>query len=180
MELTVAEALRLKNEIASFISQYNARTSFTSSDVVSYGRVLEDGAVVENEKDSKPFNEYYETYKHALAVSLILNDSISKFNEANRVSSLVRKRENAKVLVKTLKQALSRSKPWSKTKFEVVGDDRQAISVEFCPFMEEEEIRKELMEQKETVRTAQIEIDKLNAQIISVEVSEQDLDLLDL
>lgn len=181
MDITVAEALRLKKEVAEKVK--NLQSSLLglhySDNTISYGTTKEEGSVVSTDSTTT-FPEALEDLLTALRVSQTLNDSISTFNSESGISTLVRERQNSKLLIQVLEKAMPQSKASSRVKFEIVGDVRQDIKMEFEPFLSVKDIRLQMKELRASVRASQTTIDQLNTTNIAVDITESDLDSLDL
>lgn len=97
MEITLTEALRIKNEISNTIKTltYNIHQS-------SFGVTTEDSEIISasNEK----FQEVEASLIRGLSYSEELNNAISTFNKETGVDAIVRKMQNAKLLLDIIQE----------------------------------------------------------------------------
>jgi hypothetical protein len=173
MEITLTEALRIKNEISNTIKtlSYSIHQSLL-------GVTTEDGQVTSQDIDT--FIDVENSLINALAYSEEINNSISIFNKESHVDSTVRKMQNAKLLLDIYNRNLSRTKPKTQKKFENLGTVRQSIEVVYAPLLSSKEMKERISTQKNLVRNLQKEVEAANQQKINVSFSYKDIENLTL
>ena len=171
MEITITEGLRLKNELSSTIKNLTYKTYSAS-----FGVTLEDNEITS--KDVDLFNDVEETLINALNYSEELNNKLAKFNKESGVDSIVRKLQNAKLLLNIYTSSLPKTKPSKQKKFENLGTVRKSVEIEFKPTVSSTEIKEKISNQKVISRKLQTEIEQLNQNKISVNFEYQDIENL--
>lgn len=91
MEIQIVEALRLKNEISTYVRdlEFHAKSSLV------VGHVYEDGVKVTDGGEAA-YNDTLEKLERALKFSEEVNAKIADFNRVNNVDNLIR--QNLKML----------------------------------------------------------------------------------
>lgn len=171
MEITLTEALRIKNEISNAIKtlQYGIHSS-------SFGTTSEDGQVVSEDKDK--FNDVEASLIKGLKLSEQLNATISGFNKDAGVDSIVRKLQNEKLLLGIYIQNLQRTKPTKSKRVETVGNTRQTIEMEYTPYVSSKDMKERMSKCKSNIRDFQSKVEKLNQSKIEVDFSYTDIESL--
>ena len=171
MEITITEALRIKNEVSNAVKtlEYGVRTS-------SFGYTTEDGQIVSEDKDK--FVDVETSLINALGLSEELNNSISTFNKDKGVDVIVRKMQNAKLLLNIYTQNLQRTKPTKSKRFETVGNVRQNIEMEYIPYVSSKDMKGRMSKCKADIRDFQSQVEKLNQSKIEVSFSYADIENL--
>lgn len=172
MEITVSEALRLKNEIGQCVNTLNHGANYSS-----LGITKENGEEVSSGKENK-FLDVLGKLKTALSYSEEINNKVASFNKDNGVDSKVRSMHNSKLLTNVFTNALPKSKSSKSARFETVGNDRKKVTIEFFPDVTGTEIKKMISEEKEKVRVLQTEIEKLNQQKLTLSFEHSDVETL--
>ncbi|SRR3989304_89767 len=174
MNITVSEALRLKNEISKSVQSIQSET-FRAP----LGSTKEDDQVITDEADIKKFGEAVSRLEKALGFSEEINSKISSFNKENQVDNKVRSMHNNKLLLSIYENALARTKPTKTTKFENLGNGtRKSIKVEYIPAVTSTEVKSKISHFKTKYRTTQNEIEILNQKTIELSFSHVDLESL--
>ena len=172
MEITLTEALRIKNELSNTIKTLNYGIHQSS-----LGDTIEDGQTTSAE-DKEKFSDVETRLIKALNYSEELNNSISSFNRTNEVDVLVRKMQNAKLLLEIYTRSLPRTKPNKQKRFENLGTVRQSIEIVYNPFISSKEMKEKISSQKALTRDFQSKIEKLNQSKINVDFDYSDLEKL--
>jgi hypothetical protein len=174
MEITVSEALRLKNEISKSVQSIQSETHRAP-----LGLIKEDDQIISDESDGKKFEESVFRLEKALKFSEEINSKIAGFNKANKVDDKVRSMQNNKLLLSIFEHALARTKPTKTTKFENLGNGtRKSIKVEYVPAVTSTEVKSKISHFKTKYRTTQNEIEILNQNTIELSFSHEDLESL--
>jgi len=173
MELTLTEALRIKNEISNTI-----KTLSYSIHQASLGVTREDNQITSPDIDT--FIEVEESLIKGLGYSEEINNAISRFNKESHVDVTVRKMQNAKLLLDIYMRNLSRTKPKTQKKFENLGTVRQSIEVVYTPLLTSKEMKERISTQKNLVRNFQKEVEAANQNKINVGFSYKDIESLTL
>ncbi len=171
MELTLTEALRIKNEISNTIKTltYNIHTS-------SFGETTEDGEVISEDKEK--FYIVETSLLKALKYSEELNNTISSFNKENEVDVIVRKMQNAKLLLDIYTRNLQKTKPNKQKRFENLGTVRKSIEIIYVPDITSKNMKEKMSQQKSLVRDYQSQVEKLNQNKIEVSFGYNNLENL--
>lgn len=173
MELTLTEALRIKNEISNTI-----KTLSYSIHQASLGVTTEDDKVISPDIDT--FIDVEQSLIKALGYSEEINNAISIFNKDSKVDVIVRKMQNAKLLLDIYNRNLAKTKPNTRTKFENLGTVRQSIEVIYRPYLSSKEMKERISTQKNLVRNFQKEVESANQNKINVSFSYKDIENLTL
>lgn len=172
MKITVTEALRLKNEIASIVNTLNY-----ASNTAQFGVVKEDETVVSEEKDS--FTQVFGRFNKALDFSAEINNALANFNRETGIDAKVRAMHNEKIKHQILSSALPKTKPTNTTRFENLGNgQRKAIKVTYTPTINSNEVKKLMAQSKTNMRALQTEIEKLNQKEINLSFEHSDIESL--
>lgn len=171
MEITLTEALRIKNELSNAVKElsYGVHQS-------SFGNTTEDGEVISEDKES--FLDVEDRLIQALGYSESLNNSISSFNKDCGVDSTVRKMQNAKLLLDIYSRNLQRTKPTKTKRFENLGTVRKSVEIEYTPLVSSTDMKGKISRQKAIIRDLQSQVEKSNQSRISVEFSYADIESL--
>lgn len=172
MEITLTEALRLKNELSNAIKTLNYGIN-----KASLGDTFEDKKVISPE-DTEKFSDVEDRLINALNYSEELNNTISSFNKDNGVDGLVRKMQNSKLLMDVYTRSLPRTKPNKQTKFENLGTVRQSIEISYVPYVSSKDMKEKISKQKLLTRELQAKIEKLNQSKITLTFDYSDLEKL--
>lgn len=180
MTITVNEALRLKNEIASLVNGVQAIArhagSLGRSARLVYGKLVEDGLAVENQ-NGIAFEEYKDHYFALLNYSNEIHTEISKFNAANDIGFLVRQRSNLIAVEELLNQAATESKAYERTRSSYVeGVGRVEIETSFEPFVPDSQYVAEARAVRDGIREIDNEIARLNSGTLTLTFSFSDVD----
>lgn len=173
-DITVAEALRLKNELGQLIGSLQQKVIYAA-----VGDMYEEGVLTTKKNNS--VKELFPLLEKALALSFAVNSTLARFN--NSKSSLaddVRTLENKKVVHRILTSILERSEPSVTTTFSTVGNIRVKVDVEFRPFFSKSELKARLKELKAEQRSLQNNIDALNSHIVSLPFELSELEELEV
>lgn len=178
MKVSVAEAMRIKNLLGAKIkslSGWEAKNRYMEATItVSFGVTEEDGQTVSDEGSLRS-DDFIHDLETLTDLSFKVNTALSAFNDANKVTEIVRERQNLKLLVKAMEHVAKGSKPSTKTRFEVIGDKRVAIPVKFSPFVDLADLESKIDSSKEKIRQLQVQLDALNSSVIEVDISEGQL-----
>jgi len=171
MELTLTEALRIKNEISNTI-----KTLTYGINQASFGVTTEDSEVISPELDS--FQDVEASLVKALGYSEELNNTISLFNKENGVDVIVRKMQNSKLLLDIYNRNLQKTKPSKQKRFETVGNVRKSVEIVYSPSLTSKDMKEKISNQKSLVRDYQSQVEKLNQNKIKVTFEYSDLESL--
>ncbi len=171
MELTLTEALRIKNEISTTIKtlQYKALTA-------SFGVTLEDGEIIS--KDADLFENVESSLIRALGYSEEINYKLSKFNRESSVDNIIRKMQNSKLLLGIYNTSLPKTKPTKQKKFENLNTVRKSVEIEYKPSVSSRVIKEKISEHKGLIRSYQSEVEEINQNKISVNFTYADIESL--
>ena len=173
MEISLTEALRLKNEISSSVKTLQHGVNYN----VSYGTTTEDEENITEDKET--FSAIEENLIKALSYSEEINQKIASFNRESNVDSIVRKLQNHKLLLQVYNSVLPRCKPSKSTRFENLGNGtRKAIKISFEPHMSSKEVKDKISSTKESIRTLQSKIETANNSKIDLSFSYKDIENL--
>jgi hypothetical protein len=171
MEITITEALRIKNELSNTIKtlNYNIHQS-------SFGTLTEDGEVVSEDKEK--FQDVEASLVKGLGFSEELSAKISEFNKTSSVDSTVRTMQNAKLLLDIYTRNLEKTKPKTNKRFENLGTVRKSIEMVYTPSISAKDMKAKIASQKSIVRGLQSNIENINQSKISVSFEYADLESL--
>lgn len=171
MEITLTEALRIKNELSNIVKTLNY-----SVHSASFGSTTEDGEVVS--QDVVTFQDVETSLIKGLGYSEELSAKISSFNKDSSVDNIVRKMQNAKLLLETYTRNLEKTKPRTNKRFENLGTIRKSIEMVYTPSITSKDMKSRISTQKSLVRDYQSQVEKINQSKISVEFEYADLEAL--
>ncbi len=171
MEITLTEALRIKNEISNTIKtlSYNINQS-------SFGTTTEDGEVISASNDK--FQDVEASLIRGLSYSEELNNAISTFNRETGVDAIVRKMQNAKLLLDTYSRNLQKTKPTNQKRFENLGTVRKSIEIVYTPSVSSTDMKAKISTQKALSRELQSKVELLNQSKITVSFEFSDIESL--
>lgn len=171
MEITLTEALRIKNELSSTIRTltYNVHQS-------SFGVTTEDGQITSQDKE--PFSTVEAALIKGLAYSEELNNTIAAFNKETLVDATIRKMQNAKLLLDIYNSSLPKTKPTKQKRFENLQTVRQSIEVVYTPSISAKEMKDRIAQQKSIIRELQSKVEAINQKHIVVSFEYADLEAL--
>lgn len=173
--ITVAEALRVKNELARLVTELQQKVAYASC-----GDTYEDG-VLTSKKTTGTVKELFPLLKRSMELSFATNSVLARFN--NVKSSLaddVRSLENNKVLQRVIGSILVKSEPSTTTTFSVLNNARIKVNVDFKPFFTKTELKSMLKELKVQQRTLQNGVDIMNSHTISLPFELEELEELEV
>lgn len=171
MEITLTEALRIKNELSNTIKTLNYGVHQSS-----FGKTIEDGEVVS--QDVEKFENVEASLIRALGYSEELNGKISEFNRISAVDVTVRKMQNAKLLLDIYSRNLDKTKPKTNKRFENLGTVRKSIEIVYTPTVTAKSMKDRISTQKTLIRDYQAKVEKANQTKISVAFEYADLESL--
>lgn len=166
MKLTVNEALKLKNEIASKVNKLSDTYD------ICYGVRYKDGEA--EQTDNVKFLDRFETLSKVLDYSNEINTRLAEFN-AKGISELVRARQNNNLLISTLEIALGNSSATAST---TKNPDGSTTVHQFIPDNTKADLKEQIKKLKRVNRDIDSEIFKLNANEIELSFDYEELDLL--
>jgi len=171
MEITLTEALRIKNELSNTIKTLNYGVHQSS-----FGKTVEDGEVVS--QDVEKFENVEASLIRALGYSEELNGRISEFNRTSAVDVTVRKMQNAKLLLEIYTRSLDKTKPKTNKRFENLGTVRKSMEIVYTPTVTAKAMKDRISTQKSLIRDFQSKVEKANQTKISVAFEYADLESL--
>ena len=171
MEITITEGLRIKNELSNTIKQLNY-----SIHQSSFGKTFEDGEVVS--QDVETFEKVEGSLIRGLGYAEHLNGVISSFNKTSEVDVIVRKMQNAKLLLEIYTRNLDKTKGKTNKRFENLGTVRKSIEIVYTPSITTKAMKDRISVQKSLIRDYQSLIEKANQTKISIEFNYSDLESL--
>lgn len=171
MNITITEALRIKNELSNTI-----KTLTYSTHQSSFGITTEDGTVISQDKDQ--FADVEASLIKGLGFSEELNNTIAAFNKETLIDVTIRKMQNAKLLLDVYTRNLPKTKPTTQKRFENLGTVRQSIEVIYTPSISGKDMKDKISVQKAIIRDLQSQVEKLNQSEISVGFDYSDLESL--
>jgi hypothetical protein len=171
MEITLTEALRIKNELSNIIKTLNYGVHQSS-----FGKTTEDGEVVS--QDIEKFEDVEASLIRGLGFSEELHNSISDFNRASSVDKIVRRMQNSKLLLEIYSRSLDKTKPKTNKRFENLGTVRKSIEMVYTPSITSKEMKAKMAEQKAIARDLQSQVEKLNQSKIKVSFEYSDIENL--
>ena len=188
MEITICEALRLKNEIAAAIRRTQLSIELTpglhaavSGPVASgYGETLSDGKKTHSGSDSERFDEMFDRLDALLKMSNLINNAIDTENKNSGVSNMARELANVKLMMDIIGDALPEcvAKQWITTR-DVPGGDRVEVTTVFKPYISKAELKERLKALRNRKRELVRHIAKIDSSFnISVDFSYEDVDEL--
>ena len=171
MQVTITEALRIKNEVSTIIGQLQSHIGS-----VNFGKIMDGGKEICNENVSFP--EYLIQLNKALSISQEINDGLAEFNVESGISSLVRQKSNCELLIRVYESAISMIRQPVSRRHEIVGAVRMEIETVFTPFLTKKEIKELIKACKATIRKIQQDIDMHNAETINFSFEYSDIENL--
>lgn len=171
MEITLTEALRIKNELSNTIKQLNYGVHSSS-----FGKTVEDNEVVS--QDVETFENVEASLIKALNYSEELNSKIAEFNRVSSVDSIVRKMQNSKLLLDIYSRNLDKTKPKTNKRFENLGTIRKSIEIVYTPTITAKAMKDRISSQKSKIRDFQSQIEKANQTKILIGFEYADLESL--
>ena len=156
MEITLTEALRIKNELSNTVKKLNY-----SIHQSSFGKTVEDGEVVS--QDIENFENVEESLIKGLSYAEELNNKISDFNKVSTVDVIVRKMQNAKLLLDIYTRNLDKTKPKTNKRFENLGTVRKSIEIVYTPTITAKAMKDRISSQKSLIRDFQSQIERVFA-----------------
>jgi len=171
MEITLTEALRIKNDLSNTIKTINY-----SVNQASFGKTTEDGEVVS--QDVEKFEVVEASLIKGLSISEELHNTISDFNKTSSVDKIVRKMQNAKLLLEVYSRNLDKTKPKQNKRFENLGTVRKSVEMVYTPSITSKDMKAKITEQKSIVRDLQSQVEKLNQLKINVSFEYSDIENL--
>lgn len=171
MDITITEALRIKNELSNTIKtlNYNIHQS-------SFGKTTEDGEVIS--QDVEKFENVEASLIRALGYSEELNGKISEFNRTTGVDTIVRKMQNSKLLLDVYTRNLEKTKGKTNKRFENLSTVRKSIEIVYTPTVTAKSMKDRISTQKSKIRDYQSKIEKENQNTISLTFGYSDLENL--
>jgi hypothetical protein len=155
MEITITEALRLKSDLSKIVNTLKNKIRYSS-----FGDNFEDDQ--KTSKDEDKFVDVETLLITSLSYSEELNNSLSDYNKDKQVDKLVRKMQNAKLLLEVYESSLSKTKATSQTTFVNLGTSRQSVVHKFVPTVTSKEIKTRISLTKDLVRQYQSKVEELN------------------
>lgn len=171
MNVTLTEALRIKNELSTTIKTLSYKVQISS-----FGVTVEDGEVTSRDEDK--FNDVEKLLLNGLSFSEELNNRISDFNKEFGIDKLVRKMQNAKLLLSIYTNSLSKTKATTQKRFENLGTVRKSIEVVYTPSVTSTSMKTKISDEKSNIRDLQSKIEKLNQKVIAISFDYDDLESL--
>jgi len=171
MQVTITEALRIKNEVSTIVGQLQ-----NGLGSVNYGKVVDGGKEVFYENTTFP--TYLTQLNKILAISQEINDKLSKFNVESGISSLVRQKANCELLIRVYETAISSIRQPVSRRYEIVGAVRMEIETTFTPFLSKKDIKELIKSCKASIRKIQQDIDTHNAEKIDFSFEYSDVENL--
>lgn len=171
MKISVAELMRIKNRISGKINKLSLHLEASGYRHVplSFGMTLESNQIVSEDQALKA-DEFINMLDQLLELNKKVCDALSAFNSDNKITDLIREKQNLVLLNKAIEEVMSKSIPVKKTKFEVVGEERISIPVEFRPYCNLDALRSRLVANKNRISQIQIEVDKHNGSILEIDM----------
>lgn len=171
MEITITEALRLKNDLSKIVNSLKSKIRYSS-----FGDNFED-----NQKTSKDDDKFFDVESlliKSLNYSEEINNSLSDYNKNKQVDKLVRKMQNAKLLLEIYENSLPKTKPTNQTTFINLGTSRQSVEHKFTPTVTSKEIKIRISETKDLVRNFQSKVEELNQGKLELSFNYDDIEEL--
>lgn len=176
MELTVNEALSLKNEVQELVNDLFHRLNMSSS--IGYGETYEINQLVEGYSSEERFSSVYSMLSTALEFSLELNNVISTFNIDAGISGKVRQINNNEKRIGVLRKALSYSNPKETSRWQMVENKNTLVKVEYRPYEDVDDLKAKIKVLLEENRELQSEIYTLNGETVEVSFDYSDIEEL--
>ncbi len=170
MKLTVTEAMRLKSEI----SEQIGNLLFTRRGV-SYGTSTENDVRVDDESETTIVQHMERSHK-LLAISYEINNVLDIFNKDNGISLKVRKMKNNQLMLSMYESALTNAVAKDVSRREKLDNKFVTVVTKFEPYLRKNEIRKIQKSLKAENRDLQSQIDRMNAQSITLKFDYQDFE----
>lgn len=171
MEITLTEALRIKNELSNTIKTLNY-----SIHQSSFGKTIEDNEVVS--QDVETFESVERSLINALNYSEELNSKIAEINKTLGVDSIIRKMQNSKLLLEIYSRNLDKTKPKTQKRFENLGTVRKSVEITYTPAITSKDMKERISSQKSKIREFQSQVEKANQNKISINFEYSDLESL--
>lgn len=163
MKVTVTEALRIKKEIASKVSETQSAAS-----LIKWATSEENGKPTGMIEGAITFEEFTAAINKLFAMSETINSVLAKFNVESGISDAVRKKANFEYLIQVYRMALSNSEPKNNVAYQVVGNNRVAVNVVWKPILNKSKLKESINEIKKLIRELQTFIDTKNAEMIEL------------
>lgn len=171
MQITLTEALRLKSEISTVVKNLSRQINSAS-----LGITKENDVIIS--RNDIVFADIEDALIKGLNYSEELNNSISSFNKDNKVDAIVRKLQNAKLLLDIYTINLPRTKPTKQNRFESFSTERKVVEIVYTPSMSSKDMKEKILSQKAITRELQTQVEKLNQQEIEVSFTYEDIEAL--
>lgn len=175
MEITIAEALKLKNEIGRAVN--NFRPALEYSHGVTYGVQNVDGHDVESNNQVQAYPDVMSRLVKLYGFSNEVHTAIGEFNLRSGIPKLVRERKNLESLMRFAENAVPQSRAREFTRVEnVSGIGKVQTHHKFTPYQSEAELNDAIRKFRARIREIDNEVARLNAQTIVLPFSYEELD----
>ena len=170
MNISMVEAIRLKNELSSEIGKLQY-----SRGEISYGQSFEGGDRVDDQ-EMVTCVDHMNRSLLLLNMSLEINNVIDRFNKENLISETVRKIKNNQLLLSMWDSVLSNSEPKKGSRKVKMDSKFETQTYEFKPHVSKSEVRKMQKELRASNRQLQAKIDKANGSKVEVSFTYEDFE----
>lgn len=170
MKITVTEALRLKNQIATVVGQVMHENT-------SYGLTTVDSVVTET-GEQLTIMAHLDRLNKVFAISQAVNSALAAFNVTSKISDNVRRKSNIAFLVQVLENTMRMSDEKSSQHHENVGDTRVVVKTAFKPYLTKTAIKDQIKVLKAEERQLMADIDKANTTLIELPFEYEDVEAL--
>lgn len=173
MEITINELLRLKNEV-----DHNIRLYLRGDKIVHGKKVYDDGReeVVEGVKS----DDFLTKYNKAYDVSEHLHSVLNYHNHIADVGDIVRKKKNVDSKINFLTTNIIPQTTKRKMRSTVYDAGRNVVADEYThvPFLSKDDVRASIKELKKQSRELQSKLDKINASLVTVNYTHEEIEEL--
>ena len=173
MILTVVEGMRLRNRLKALMqgSRYMQTV---------YGVTKIDGTEVNIPGTTIRFNEFADKKLKLLQLSEELNARLTEHNQSKGIYKIVDALQNKKEYLSLLNSAIPHCKASSSKTWIVVGSDRKQTETQFTPFINASDLKAQVKQLRQEMRSLQAELDKLDNTTIEVSFNEDVVDELEI
>lgn len=174
MQVTVTEAMRIKNEISSTVSKVQAMQH-----QIQFVRVKEDVKSAENTENISgtiSWPVFISKITSLFTMSEKINSILANYSIDSSISDKVREKANLQYLVDLFEVAIKNSESKTTTTSQVVGNNRVKIVTVYEPLLNKTELKDKIKVMKREVREIQSFIDSANSKMIELPFSYEDIE----
>jgi hypothetical protein len=172
MNVTVTEAMRVKNQVSQKVQEIQSQAH-----QVQYG-VMKEGDAIIGEQDTKKFEDFLQALNGIYSISEKINSILARFNVESGIADAVRQKANLTSIQNYLESAIAQSATRKSTGWQMVGTQRTAVTQIFTPYMTKSELKAKVKAVKGEIRKLQSLIDSKNSEEIDLPFEYEDIDAI--